>query len=140
MSRSRKRNLRSKCLRSKLNGGPKSPTGAGGVRTEAYKITANRLLFASVAALLGTPAVAQTVGGNADTSRPLDEIIVTASKRAERIQDVPVSILALDSTALNEHQVVSLDDYTKLLPGVSIDSFGPGQADIFFCGITTRTR
>src|ERR1700722_14070462 len=140
MSRSRKRKLLSKCLRSKLNGGPKSPAGAaGGVRTEAYKITANHLLSASVAALLGTPAIAQTVGSNADTSRPLDEIIVTASKRAESIQDVPVSILALDSTALDEHQVASLDDYTKLLPGVSIDSFGPGQADISFRGITTRT-
>jgi outer membrane receptor protein involved in Fe transport len=69
----------------------------------------------------------------------MDEIIVTASKRAESIQDVPVSILALDSTTLTEHQVSSLDDYTKLLPGVSIDSFGPGQADISFRGITTRT-
>jgi iron complex outermembrane receptor protein len=139
MSRSRKRKLLSKCLRSKLKGGPKSPMDAGGARTEAYKITANRFLSVSVAALLGTPAVAQTVVSNADSSRSLDEIIVTASKRAESIQDVPVSILALDSTALDEHQVVSLDDYTKLLPGVSIDSFGPGQADISFRGITTRT-
>jgi outer membrane receptor protein involved in Fe transport len=113
--------------------------GAGGVRTDASKIVANRLLFASVAALLGVPAIAQTVGSNEDASRPLDEIIVTASKRAQSIQDVPVSILALDSTTLTEHQVASLDDYTKLLPGVSIDSFGPGQADISFRGITTRT-
>ena len=138
MSRSRKRKL-SKCLRWNFNRGPKSPLGALGDRAETYKITANRLLFASVAGLLGTPAVAQTVASDPDTSRPLDEIIVTASKRAESIQNVPVSILALDSTALDQHQVVSLDDYTKLLPGVSIDSFGPGQADISFRGITTRT-
>ena len=138
MSRSRKRKP-SKRLRSKLNSGPKSPIGAPGVRPEAYKITANRLLFASVAAILGTPAVAQTTASNVDESRPLEEIVVTATKRAESIQDVPVSILALDSTTLDEHQVVSLDDYTKLLPGVSIDSFGPGQADISFRGITTRT-
>ncbi len=136
MSRSRKRKLLSKCLRSTLNGGPKSPVGAGGIRTESNKTSA--LLSASVAALLATPAVAQTENG-AEASRPLDEIIVTASKRAESIQDVPVSILALDSTSLEQHQVASLDDYTKLLPGVSIDSFGPGQADISFRGITTRT-
>ena len=138
MSRSRKRKLLSRCLRSKPNEGPKSPV-TNGVRADAYRITANRLLFASIAALLGTRAIAQTVGSSADTSRPLDEIIVTASKRAESIQDVPVSILALDSATLSEHQVASLDDYTKLLPGVSIDSFGPGQADISFRGITTRT-
>ena len=53
MSRSRKRKLLSKCLRSKLNGYPKSLTAAAGVRTATCKITANRLLFASVAALLG---------------------------------------------------------------------------------------
>ena len=139
MSRSRKRKLLSKCFRSTLNGGRKPPTGAGRAEAEAYKITANRLLCASVAGLLGTPSVAQTVAGNPDSSLALDEIIVTASKRAQSIQDVPVSILALDSTMLDEHQVASLDDYTKLLPGVSIDSFGPGQADISFRGITTRT-
>jgi iron complex outermembrane recepter protein len=139
MSRSRKRKLLSKRLRSKHDGVPTSPLGAADAPTGAYQITANRLLFASVAALLGTPAVAQTVENNAETPRPLDEIIVTATKRAESIQDVPVSILALDSTTLNEHQIVSLDDYTKLIPGVSIDSFGPGQADISFRGITTRT-
>ena len=136
MSRSRKRTLLFKCLKSKLNGGPKPPTADA--RAESHKTGANRLLFASIAALLGTPAGAQTLT-NADTSQALDEIIVTASKRAESIQDVPVSILALDSTTLSQHQVVSLDDYTKLLPGVSIDSFGPGQADISFRGITTRT-
>jgi outer membrane receptor protein involved in Fe transport len=122
MSRSRKRKLLSKRLQG-----------------DARRITAKRLLFASIAALLGTPAGAQTAASDADSSRPLDEIIVTASKRAESIQDVPVSILALDSSTLTEHQVVTLDDYTKLLPGVSIDSFGPGQADISFRGITTRT-
>ena len=136
MPRSRKRKLLSKCLGSKLNGGPKPPVGSGGVRTPGGKTTANRILSASIAALLASPAVAQSIESNADTPRPLDEIIVTATKRAESIQDVPVSILALDSTMLNEHQVVSLDDYTKLMPGVSIDSFGPGQADISFRGIT----
>ena len=138
MSRSRKRKL-SKYLRSKFNSGSESPKDPRGAGTEAHKITANRLLFASIAALLGTPVVAQNTASNADSSRPLEEIVVTATKRAESIQDVPVSILALDSTTLDEHQVASLDDYTKLLPGVSIDSFGPGQADISFRGITTRT-
>lgn len=120
----RKRKRPSKCFRSKL---------------ETRSLTTNHLLSASIATLLGTPVLAQTVENNTDASRPLDEIIVTATKRAESIQDVPVSILALDSAVLNEHQVASLDDYTKLMPDVSIDSFGPGQADISFRGITTRT-
>jgi iron complex outermembrane receptor protein len=139
MSRSRKRKLLSNYLRLKLKRGPKSSMVPGGIRSVVFKISANRLLVGSIATLLGTPTIAQTVASSADSSMRLDEIIVTATKRAQSIQDVPVSILALDSTMLDEHQVASLDDYTKLMPGVSIDSFGPGQADISFRGITTRT-
>ena len=90
MSRSRKRKLLSKCLKSKLDGGPKPRVGPGAVRTQGSRTTANRLLSVSVAALLATPAVAQTSDSSADTFRPLDEIIVTATKRAESIQDVPI--------------------------------------------------
>ena len=140
MSRSRKRKLLSKRLRSKLNDDPTSPMSAS-VRPNGSLSDHPESVVICVrrSAPAGTPVVAQTVGSDADTPRPLDEIIVTATKRAESIQDVPVSILALDSTTLDEHQVASLDDYTKLMPGESSHSFGPVKADISFRGITTRT-
>ena len=65
------------------------------------------------------------------------EIIVTATKRAENIQNVPISITALGNATLEQHQVQSLDDYTKLLPSVSFQSFGPGQSELYFRGIAT---
>ena len=55
-------------------------------------------------------------------------IVVTAQRREERLQDVPISISALGAAKLENAQVQSFDDYAKLLPSVSFQSFGPGQS------------
>jgi outer membrane receptor protein involved in Fe transport len=65
------------------------------------------------------------------------EIVVTAQKRSENLQDVPISIQAFGGKKLDEHQVTSFDDYAKLLPSVSFQSFGPGQSQIYFRGVTS---
>src|SRR5215472_16474120 len=82
-----------------------------------------------------SPATAQeaapAAGGSPET------IVVTASKRAESLQSAPLSVTALTGDTLSEHQVTSLDDYVKMLPSVSYQSFGPGQSQINFRGITT---
>jgi iron complex outermembrane receptor protein len=88
-----------------------------------------RLLFAS---LMSTSALAGAAAAQED-----NEIIVTATKRAENIQDVPQSIQALGSATLEEHQVSSFDDYAALLPSVSYQSFGPSQAQLAFRGMTS---
>jgi iron complex outermembrane receptor protein len=82
-------------------------------------------------------ARAQTAPPAADTGTQLEEIVVTAQKRSEDIQKVPISMQALSPETLSQHQVQSLDDYTKLLPSVSFQSFGPGQSQLYFRGITS---
>ena len=100
------------------------------------------LTGASAVALFGAPVLAQT----ADTApQPADtapaagsgEIVVTAQKRSESIQHVPISMQALSPAVLEQHQVASFDDYAKQLPSVSFQSFGPGQSQLFFRGITS---
>lgn len=86
-----------------------------------------------LASLLSSTALA----GVAAAQTTSDEIIVTATKRAENIQDVPLSIQALGSQTLDDHQVSSFDDYATLLPSVSYQSFGPSQAQIAFRGVTS---
>lgn len=66
-----------------------------------------------------------------------NEVVVTAQKRSENLQDVPISIQALGAAKLEEHQVASFDDYAKLLPSVSFQSFGPGQSQIYFRGVSS---
>lgn len=85
-----------------------------------------------VASLLTSSAL--TGVAVAQTPSQEDEIIVTATKRAENIQDIPLSVQALGESTLDEHQVQSFDDYANLLPSVSFQSFGPGQAQVFFRG------
>jgi iron complex outermembrane receptor protein len=68
---------------------------------------------------------------------PAGEIVVTATKRSENLQSVPISITALTGDALKQAQVASFDDYAKLVPSLSFQSFGPGQSQMNMRGIST---
>lgn len=97
-------------------------------------------LLSSTAAFV--PAVAQTAPpGPASAPDAGDavvpEIVVTAQKRSENLQKVPISIQALGTATLEQHQIASFDDYAKLLPSVSYQSFGPGQSQLYFRGISS---
>jgi iron complex outermembrane receptor protein len=67
----------------------------------------------------------------------LEEITVTAQKRSEDSQKVPISLQVLSGETLQEHQVSSFNDYAKFLPSVTFKTLGPGQAELFFRGITS---
>lgn len=67
----------------------------------------------------------------------LEEVVVTAQKRAEDLQKVPISLQVLSGETLQEHEVTSFDDYAKFLPSVTFQSLGPGQAQIYFRGIAS---
>lgn len=89
-----------------------------------------------------TSALAASVPAHADPNGAppagggLEEILVTAQKRTENLQSVPISIQALDSRKLSELQVASFDDYARYLPSLSVQSFGPGQAQLYVRGVT----
>lgn len=90
---------------------------------------------AALAAMVAaSPAMAQQTAASA--ALPGD-IIVTATKRSESLQIVPISVQALGSDRLDQHQVSNFDDYAKLLPSVSFQSFGPSQSQLFFRGVSS---
>ena len=77
-----------------------------------------------VAALAGQPTFAQA---NAAESRgpTLEEVVVTARKREESLQDVPLPVTALSAADIANRQVTSLDDVAKFTPGLVFSkSFG----------------
>ena len=97
-----------------------------------------RRIAAAVVAVPAAPwAISPALAQEAPAGGTPETIIVTASKRAESLQSAPLSVTALTGDQLTDHQVTSLDDYVKLLPSVSYQSFGPGQSQINFRGITT---
>jgi len=75
----------------------------------------------------------------APSSRSQDEsnIVVTATRRAENLQDVPIAITALGTQTLDELQVDDFDDYARFVPSLSYRSLGPGSANVYFRGVAS---
>ncbi|WP_380876697.1 hypothetical protein ACFB49_09740 [Sphingomonas sp. DBB INV C78] len=72
------------------------------------------------------PAVAQAQEGE------LSEIIVTAERKAESLQDAPISIIALDSTALAKIGATGLSDITNSVPNLQQITWGVGNTTLRF--------
>ena len=84
---------------------------------------------AIVAATMSTTAHAQLE----------DEVIVTATKRAESASDVPITVTALGEDTLEELNVNVFTDYLVQLPGVSAGGSGPGTSTIYIRGVASTT-
>ncbi len=89
---------------------------------------------AVAAALAGFSAVAQGQAG----APAIEEIVVTATKRAEPAQDVPISLQAVTGDNLRELRVDTFDQYVKYLPNVIHTGNGPGKKEIYIRGSATE--
>ncbi|MDB5782045.1 TonB-dependent receptor [Caballeronia mineralivorans] len=72
-----------------------------------------------------------------EESPALEEIVVTAQKRAERLQDTPVPVTVLDTTELVARNQIRLQDYFVQVPGLSLNAAGDGTTTIVIRGIAT---
>jgi iron complex outermembrane recepter protein len=77
------------------------------------------------------PALAENTGDS------LDEIVVTAQRRAERLQDVPAAITALSGDALNQMRLQGNADLAAHVPSLSFDVLGPGETTLAIRGLGT---
>ena len=87
--------------------------------------------FISLGALalaLATPAFAQAAPENGDDKGAIREIVVTAQRRAESVQDVPIAVTALDQQALDSETVADIRDIAGRVPSLVIDSVGAGPS------------
>lgn len=84
-------------------------------------------------AVLGAQAGAAVAADSANLG--IEEIVVTAQRRSESIQNVPITIQALSSETLKQLSVTTFDDFVKYLPNVALSSNGPGQGNIFMRGL-----
>jgi iron complex outermembrane receptor protein len=69
--------------------------------------------------------------------RDPNEIIVTATKREERLQNVPQSVIALGTRRLDQLNITNFEQYTKQLPSVSFNTSQSGGAVIYMRGVAT---
>ncbi len=71
-----------------------------------------------------------------ESSFGLEEIIVTATRRSQSMQDVPIAVQAMTTQTLDELDVSLIDDYIKYLPNVSAAYRGPGEGVIYMRGLS----
>jgi iron complex outermembrane receptor protein len=104
----------------------------------------SKISYAVAAILAGASCAAgaadQASGTSEAASDSLAEVTVTAQRRTENIQDVPISMQALTGQALQQLNVQTLDDYLKYLPNVTAASNGPGQNEVFMRGLSAGSQ
>ncbi len=92
------------------------------LRSGVALLPAAALLLSSVPALAAAPAAASA----ASEAPVLDEIVVTAQKREQRIQDVPISLSVMGGAELDKSSIQSVSDALSLVPGVAVNVTGQG--------------
>src|ERR1700726_109199 len=74
---------------------------------------------------------------NIPAQAELSEVIVTANRREEDLQDVPITIQVLTGDALAKLNATTFDDFVSYLPGVTAYGAGPGESNIYVRGLAT---
>jgi iron complex outermembrane recepter protein len=82
------------------------------------------------------PALAQDTAAEEDTGGIVD-IVVTATRREEAANRIPLAIQALGGDALTDLNITKLDKLIEFLPNVRTASRGPGASSIFIRGLST---
>jgi outer membrane receptor protein involved in Fe transport len=101
----------------------------------------NPTLSYAIAAILssastGVAHAAAPASGTDASSDEIQAIVVTAQRRVENMQDVPITIQALTADTLTQLSVSTFDDFVKYLPNVTAASNGPGQGNIYMRGLS----
>jgi iron complex outermembrane receptor protein len=96
-------------------------------------MSANHKLSYAILAVLGAPA--GTAMAQAAQEGEIPDVVVTAERRSESVQDVPITIQAMTNETLKELNVSTADDFIKYLPNVSLATNGPSQGNIFMRGL-----
>ncbi|MGP8165745.1 MAG: TonB-dependent receptor [Steroidobacteraceae bacterium] len=102
-------------------------TGHEGVQMRASAEKLNLVLLAAAFSSMLSVNARAADATPAAASGSLEEIVVTAQRRQERLEDVPMSITAFSQEKLDQQGLRSIDDLTRLSPGVTF--FRNGMSD-----------
>jgi outer membrane receptor protein involved in Fe transport len=116
------------------------PLGQNAGRSGGRTLLRYAPLASAISAILAGVPVAYA----ADAEGGLDEIVVTAQKKTENMQNVPISISVFDATKLDQLHVENLDDYVRYSPGIAYvrgegqgGNGQPGSSHIYMRGVVS---
>ena len=87
-------------------------------------------IAAGVAAAVGATAPGMTF------SAELEEVVVTARQRAESSQDIPMMVQSLSGEDIQKQGITTLEDFSRQVAGLNIQTTSPGQNTIVFRGVS----
>lgn len=90
--------------------------------------TIKKLIYSAVAASIPMVGQAQPTA--------LEEIVVTATKREQTIQDVPFSINAQTQEDIERSGATNIEEISRNIAGLSIQNLGPGQSQVAIRGVS----
>lgn len=103
----------------------------------ATVVAYNLIFLATLVLVAALPSSAAEVDGATSSSGPeLDEIVVTAEKRTENIQNVPIPVSVVDGQSLSDSNELRLQDYFTEVPGLTVFS-GTGAENLIIRGVST---
>ena len=89
-----------------------------------------KTVVAGVAAALGAG------GSGLVWSAELEEVVVTARQRAESSQDIPMTVQSLSGEELRKQNIITLEDFSRAVSGLTVQTTTPGQNIIVFRGVS----
>lgn len=99
----------------------------------AHKVT----LLASLLASAALPSAALAQDPAPASISDVDEIVVTAQKREESLQNVPISIQAIGTKKLDQLGISNFNEYAQQLPSVSFQTSAPGVTTVYMRGVAS---
>ncbi len=86
-----------------------------------------------------SPSASTSDGSASSSDAQLEEIVVTAQKRSEPLQEVPIPVSVVSADRLTETNQLRMQDYYTRIPGLSLTSDSFGQPILAIRGVTTGT-
>src|SRR3990170_2627012 len=96
-------------------------------------------LVCGVAGALMSAASSSAAQSTTESSE-LEEVLVTAQRRGERLQDVPITVTVLDAEQIRNARVQQIGDIASRTPGLSFDAFPASQPRVYIRGIGSSDR
>lgn len=94
----------------------------------------------AIQSALDNPASEQPAGADGEGTRTLSTVTVTAQRRSESLQDVPVMVTVFGADEIAAARIQQIDDIVTRTPGLSFDAFPASQPRLYIRGIGSADR
>src|ERR1700739_3870311 len=102
-------------------------------------VSASAVVLALELAQADSAQIAASGEAGAAGSQPLEEIVVTATKREEKLKDVPTAVSVLNGTQLADRHIIDVEDVIRNVPSVAFPTpGGEGQDNISIRGVSSN--